>query len=723
MKRKKRNSPTSTRIQPVQEKDIADEQIQSHMIRKSNRNMKRYIYISIICIFLLSAGISFYLLSRDLPPLTQLENINPSLATTIYSSNGDMISSIYSENRTLTPFNKLPKNLINALISTEDRRFYNHWGVDVRGILRSLTISLLTLEQPRGTSTLTMQLSRNLYFGFKRSWIRKIKETITSIQIERTYSKNEIIEMYLNNNPFGSHTYGIHSATKRFFSKEVEELKTEEAALLIGVLKGQSYYNPLRNPERAVGRRNVVLKSMESAGYISEFEYDSLSNISLNLNPSVRIDSIAPYFSSYVKQQLEQLQDSLGVNIREDGLKVYTTLDTRIQEIMDKTVESQMPLLEEKVLNQRSLLKLKEEISDSLFNEMIQLQIAFVCLNPHNGHILAMIGGRDFNKSKFNRATQALRQPGSAFKPFVYTAAIDNGYQPNDEFLNAQYVLIEDDGSRWTPENFNKKYSGYLTIRQGLRSSINMIAVRVIEAITPRTVIKYARSMGITSRLRPVYSLALGSSEVYPLEIVSAYGIFANNGVHVKPVVIVKIEDKTGNVIYSNRPEEHEALSKETTTIMNNLLQDVASHGTGYKLRSEYNLQNKTEVGGKTGTTNDETDAWFIGFTPELATGVWVGFDDPKLRLGPGMTGAKAALPFWAKFMTTLYDSLEFKNIHFTQSPNVITMKVCQETNKIATPYCPKTYDEIFNIKNQPTETCEKHKGFGSKRNTRRKIY
>jgi penicillin-binding protein 1A len=390
---------------------------------------------------------------------------------------------------------------------------------------------------------------------------------------------------------------------------------------------------------------------------------------------------------------------------------------------MDNAVKLKMPGLEEKILNQKTLKSLKKEISDSLFNEMIQLQIAFVCLNPHNGYIIAMKGGYDFSRSKFNRVTQALRQPGSAFKPFVYTAAIDNGYNPNDEFLNVQYVLIEDDGTRWTPENYSKSYSGLETLRKGLRSSINMISVRLIEAITPRTVIKYARSMGITSRIRPVYSLALGTSEVYLLDLVSAYGIFANNGVHVKPVSIIKIEDRTGNVIYNNRPVEHESLSKETTYIMNNLLQDVARRGTGYHIFSEYRLQNKVEVGGKTGTTNDETDAWFIGFTPHVAAGVWVGFDDPKLRLGAGMTGAKAALPFWGEFMTMLYDSLEFPAAHFFQPPNVISIKICEETNKIATQYCPKTYNEIFNIKNQPTETCNKHKGLRTTKDSRKKVF
>jgi penicillin-binding protein 1A len=571
-----------------------------------------------------------------------------------------------------------------------------------------------------------MQLSRNLYFGLERTWGRKIKETLTTIQIERTYSKKEIIEMYLNIMFFGSNSYGVQAASRRFFSKDVEELYVEECALLVGVLQAQTLYNPLNNPERAIKRRNEVLDNLVEVGYISKTKYDSLAAIPLQLDPSSQKDKISPYFAEYVRQQLNQLQDSLNVNVYEDGLRVYTTLNTKIQHYMNEAIAKRMPILQERVLRKREIKRFKKQIvdslgSDSLFKEMTTVQIAFVCLDPSNGHILGMVGGRDFEKYKFNRATQAPRQPGSAFKPFVYTAAIDNGYSPADEFLNQPFVEINDDGTRWTPHNYDNTVSGYMSLREAQRRSKNLVTIRLIREITPRLVAGYAKRMGITTRIRPVSSLALGTSEVKPIELVSAYGVFSNNGVHVKPISIIKIEDKTGNIIYRNRSIGREVLSPETTQIMNSMLQDVINHGTGYAARRDFEFYEV--AGGKTGTTNDHTDAWFVGFTPHLASGVWVGFDDPSLTLGPGETGATSALPFWATFMKSVYDSLDFPPKKFAESPNVVKIKICKSSKKLITNYCPEVVEELFNLKFVPTEVCDEHEGPNSVRRERRKRF
>jgi penicillin-binding protein 1A len=359
--------------------------------------------------------------------------------------------------------------------------------------------------------------------------------------------------------------------------------------------------------------------------------------------------------------------------------------------------------------------------SDSLFNEMSTVQIAFVCLDPSNGHILGMVGGRDFNKYTFNRATQAPRQPGSAFKPFVYTAAIDNGYSPADEFLNQPFVEINDDGTRWTPHNYDNTVSGYMSLREGLRRSKNLVSIRLIREITPRLVAGYAKRMGISSRIRPVSSLALGTSEVKPIELVAAYGVFSNKGVHVKPLSIIRIEDKTGNVIYRNRSIGREVLSPETTQIMNNMLQDVVNRGTGYSVRRDFKFYEV--AGGKTGTTNDYTDGWFVGFTSHLASGVWVGFDDPSLSLGSGEAGARTALPFWATFMKSVYDSVGFPVKKFAESPNVVKIKICKSSKKLITNYCPETIEELFNLKFVPTEACDEHEGPQSVRRERRKRF
>ncbi|MCK5032359.1 MAG: PBP1A family penicillin-binding protein [Calditrichia bacterium] len=713
MKRRKRDATTITKFSHVEKTNNSD----------SKKNRKKYIYLTASFATLAAIIIYLFFLTQDLPSLTKLEQIDPALATHVYSQDGEIIKSFYTKNRSITPYEKFPEHLVQALLGTEDRKFFDHWGVDIQGIFRSIVMSIVKFEKAKGTSTLTMQLARNLNvgFGLERTWVRKIKEIFTSIQIERTYSKKEIIEMYLNINFFGSNSFGIQSAARNFFSKDVEELTVEESALLIGVLKGQSLYNPINNPERAFARRNVVLNSMLNVGYLTKTQYDTVINIPLNLDPAQDDDVIAPYFTEYIRKQLNQLQDSLGVNVYEDGLRVYTTLNTEIQKYMEQAVDSNIVKMENRARNQKALRKLKKEMSDSAFTEMTKLQIAFLCIEPENGHILAMIGGRDFNDSKWNRATQMKRQPGSAFKPFLYTAAIDNGYTPADEFYNQPVVFINPDSSRWTPKNYNEKVSGLLSLRVALRNSKNLISIRLIQEIGPRIVAQYAKRMGISTPIRPVPSLALGTSEVIPLDLVASYATFSNNGVYVKPISILRIEDKTGNVIYQQRSEHKEVLSKETAYIMTDMLQDVMKRGTGYPVRRDYKFYGP--AGGKTGTTNEFTDAWFVGFTPHLVAGVWVGFDDPSLTLGSGMAGGVVALPFWGQFVKTVYDSLNFPPAEFKEAVNVLKIKICKETKKLPTPYCPKKIEELFNVKFKPTETCDVHVGPTQGSKTRRRRF
>jgi len=727
MKRRKRSNKTSTQLRAVYNGNNGYAGLRTNYT-PSHSKKRLYITLASIIIVIIVTAVYIWHLSQDLPPLTKLENIDPALATHVYSIDGEIIDSFHRKNRTIAPFYKFPEHLVQALLATEDRGFFDHWGVNLKSFFRALFFSLVKFEKARGTSTLTMQLARNLNLGFglERTWKRKFQEILTSIQIERTYSKKEILEMYLNINFFGSNSYGIQSAANTFFSKDVENLSIEESALMIGVLKGQSLYNPLSNPERAILRRNIVLKSMQDIGYITQAQFDSLSQLPITLNPSAEQKKIAPYFTEYIRQQLNRLQDSLDVNVYEDGLRVYTTLDTRLQKYMDAAIDSVLPSFQRRIRGKSSLrkylnAKADSTISDSVFNELTTVQIAFVCLDPHNGQILAMVGGRDFEKSQYNRAIQAPRQPGSAFKPFVYTAAIDNGYNPADEFLNQPFVLINSDGTRWTPHNYDNSVSGLTSLREALRGSINLVTIRLIQEISPSLVAEYARRMGITTKIREVPSLALGSSEVYLIELVSAYGIFANNGVCVKPISILKIEDKTGNVIYQNRSASREVLRKETTYIMNDMLKHVINHGTGYAVRRDYKFYQP--AGGKTGTTNDYTDAWFIGYTPQLVAGVWVGFDDPQLSLGRGETGAQAALPFWANFMEMVYDSIDFPQADFPESPNVVKIQICKETKKRATMYCPEVVEELFMLKDVPTESCDIHTGrFSTQKGRRRRF-
>ncbi len=722
MKRKRRNTTTKSRITISSKRRSSGSKKRGFSFSKIFS--RKWVIVSFLLILVIGVGSYFlYQLSKELPSLEKLERIDPEMATVVYSADGEVIHSFFTFNRTFTPYEKIPPYVIDALISTEDRDFFNHWGINLSGIARALLVDLMHFDFKQGASTITMQLARNLYFGHAQTIKRKIKEALTAIQIERTYSKEEILSMYLNITFFGNNAYGIRAAAKRYFDKEVEDLNVQEAALLIGVLKGQTYYSPIRHPERSLRRRNVVLSMMMENGKLTKAEFDSLKQLPLGLNITDPYKmKVAPYFTEHVRRKLNQLQDSLGVNIYEDGLRIYTTLDTRIQKYMEMAVAKHIDKIQERVRRQSTFIKLKEELGDSAFQSLSTVQLAFVAIDPHTGHILAMIGGRDFNKSKWNRVTQMMRQPGSAFKPFLYTAAIDNGYSPASEYPDLPSVEFNPDSTRWTPQNYSGTFSGKMvTLREALRRSLNSVAVRLIADITPQVVIKYAREMGISTPLPPYSSLALGSADVIPLEIVSAYGIFANNGVHVYPISILKIEDRNGNVIYSAHPKMKEALSPETTYIMNDMLQTVINRGTGVRARTVFKFYKK--AGGKTGTTNSYTDAWFIGFTPDIVAGVWVGLDDFKYSLGRGMSGAVAALPFWADFMKMVYDSLDISKYDFPQCSGVVRLKICKETRLLATPYCPDTFEELFNLKYAPTEKCTKHSEPMPYRKTRRKIF
>lgn len=665
---------------------------------------KRIILIALVVVFFAY----FIFLISGLPSLTKLENIDPALVTRVYSENGELIHELFKFNRVYVPIEKIPEHTISVLLCTEDRRFYSHWGIDIRRIPKVVLVNLISFRFQQGFSTITMQLARNLYFGFHKSINRKLREIITAIQIERTYSKQEILEMYLNVSYFGEGVYGIQAAAKKYFDKDASDLTIEESAALVPILKSPVYYSPYKYPQRAMSRRNLVLRNMVRAGALSMTEYDSLKQLPIQVKEFQQQSKIAPYFTEYVRQQLQVIGDSLKVNVYEDGLNVYTTLNTKVQMAVDSAILLNLPELQKRVEEKLIPLKKKMNMPDSLFAEKSKVQIAFVVLDHDNGHILAMVGGRDFAESKFNRAVQARRQPGSAFKPFLYTAAIDNGYTTVDKFLNQPVVVNNPDGSRWDPENYDKTFGGLTTIREAVKNSINLVAVRLILEITPAAVVDYAHKMGIMTPLRPFPTLALGSSEVIPLELTSAYGIYANQGVRVEPTAISRIEDRYGNVIFQHVSKRSEILSKATAYIMTNLLETVVNEGTGARLRWKYKFTKP--AAGKTGTTNDFTDAWFLGFTPALTAGVWVGLDDPKISLGKGESGMVAALPFWADFITRVYKYLNIPEESFQQPADVIQLQVCEESSQLAGNYCPKVLNEIFNIKYHPTELCQLHR-------------
>ena len=600
-------------------------------------------------------------LSRDLPSLEQLENYDPDLVTRIYSSDGKVLNELFVQKRVFVELFNIPTHMQDAVIASEDRRFYEHWGLSLRSVARAIGINILSLSYRQGFSTLTQQLARNLYktIGFEDSILRKIKEVITAVQIERTYTKDEILEMYLNTVHFGHGTYGVEAATKRFFGKESKDLSVDESALLVGLLPSPASYSPVRHPERARKRRNTVLRLMKEQGYITHSEhaqYRAMTLESVNDEPT---RGLAPYFTEYVRRLLEKEDDALDINIYRDGLKIYTTLDSRLQELAEKIVldaiiksqgklnnriinnQEEFELLGHLTIYEEDSVKMMMQGEAQLYKDLrakLLVQTAFVAINPKTGGIMAMIGGRPDYHDQYNRAVQAKRQPGSVFKPFVYTTALENGYTVSQQLLNQPVVLNvqNTDGSwvKWRPQNYGGSTGGLTTLREGLRKSLNLISVRIVQQdYAPAEQVKRtAQRMGISTDIRAVDAIALGTSEVIPLEMVSAYAAYANKGVYSKPIAITKIEDRYGNTIREYYPAQYEVLSEETAFLMTNLMQTVMERGTGGSARWKYNFTRP--AAGKTGTTQGWSDAWFVGFTPQIAAGVWFGVDDYQVSLG-----------------------------------------------------------------------------------------
>ncbi len=668
-------------------------------------------------------------LSRDLPSFEQLENITPQLATKVYSSDGELIKEFYTERRVYTPLSQIPEQIIQAVMATEDHRFFDHWGVVPVRLVMVIITDIITMSKQQGASTLTQQLARRLFLTPEKTITRKAKEILTAVQIERTYTKHEILEMYMNHMSFGHGTYGVESAARLFFDKTLDEITLDECAMLTGMLQRPAALNPYRYPERALNRRNLVLYRMRDEGFISETEYQDAVNSDLGIvaKGDAKSLGISPYFTEFLRQKL---QKKYGWNLYKGGMKIYTTLDTRVQACADSAVRKFLPQLQQVVnnnmrrrtrfaelvppsdLENRTLEQLRADPAyvDSLINAKAAVQVAMVALDATNGHILAMIGGRNFQESQFNRAVQAIRQPGSIFKPLVYTAAVDNGYMPTYEKLNQPIVVHMPDGSRWTPHNYDGSIGGPTTLREALRKSLNLVTARLVqEDVPPEQVIRYAKNLGISTPLDPVDALALGSCGVIPIEIVSAFGVFPNKGVRVDPLSVLRVEDKYGNVLERGRSKSKGVLREETAYIITDMLQTVASRGTGAASRSVYRFMRP--AGGKTGTTNDFTDAWYISFTPQIVAGVWVGLDDPSLSLGNRQSGARAALPIAATFMKAAHDTLHLPVKTFERPEGIVELEICTETKKIATPYCPDIISEIFDRRFQPQDTCAIHSG------------
>ena len=597
------------------------------LVNKKNIVILLIITGGIICGIL--AGF-FLALTHDLPQISALEHFRPSAITRIYSSDGVMIAELFVEKRDPAPLKVIPEYLKKAIIATEDKNFYTHSGVDLKGITRAIIKDIWAGKFVEGASTITQQLAKTLFLNPKKSLVRKLKEAFLAFHIERRYTKDEILELYLNQVYFGSGAYGVESAARIFFDKSVKDLTLAECSLVSAMPKSPSRYSPLVNKDLAIKRRNIVLKQMLNTDIINETEFNKALNEPLNLVKGNKNSLKAPYFIEYVKEFLEKIIGSS--RLYKEGLTIYTTLSYKLQKTAEDAIAKGLSELESRMKQQ------------GIINP--GPQSALVSLDIQSGGILAMIGGKDFYKSHYNRATIAKRQPGSAFKPIVYAHAIERGFTQNMKLLDSPVVFRGGkNGEDWKPENFSKNYQGEITLRKALALSKNIPAVRLIEMLGPSSVVQFGYKLGIKSTLSPNLSLVLGTSEVTLLELTSAYMVFPNRGKSIEPYGVMEIVDHNGRIVWHAKPKKRLVMSRTGAAIMTDMLIAVVKEGTGKKANII-----KRPVAGKTGTTDKFKDALFIGFSPSIATGVWVG-QDKFVTLGKLETGARAALPIWMEFM------------------------------------------------------------------------
>ena len=663
-----------------------------------------------------------------MPTFEELENPRTNLATEIYSADGKVLGTYYVENRSNVRYAELSHYMPEALISIEDERFTEHSGIDTKALFR-VAYGVMTGNKKGGGSTITQQLAKNLFprgenLSKPKLVLRKFQEWITATKLEHNYSKEEIVAMYLNTVAYGHNAFGIRSASNTFFDKKPSEMTLEECALMAGVVNAPTRYSPIRNPERSIERRNLVLKKMAENGYITEAEYDSVSQIPLDMSHfSIKDHNTgqATYFREYLRGELMEWAknnthaDGTPYNIYTDGLRIYTTIDSRMQTYAEEAVkeivgDQLQPLFYKHmkgVKNAPFSNLTPEQIDSRLESAMKQsdryralknegmpldsiraefdrpvrmtvftwkgpidtvmspmdsiryykwfLQSGLVSIESHTGHVKAYVGGLDFRFFKYDHVTQARRQVGSTFKPFLYSYAMgDSEFTPCTRIPNIPYTIEVSKGRFWSPSNGGGG-GGEITLKSALAQSNNWISAYLMNHYGPEAIITHVRRLGVESPIEAVPSICLGACDLKLIEMVGAMSTFANQGVHVKPVFITRIEDKNGNVIYRNTPEENEAMSELAAYKTVELMKGVVQSGTGTRLRARYGLKNP--IAGKTGTTQKNSDGWFMGITPDLTTGVWVGADDRNVHFRSTALGqgAATALPIWATYMKKVY--------------------------------------------------------------------
>jgi penicillin-binding protein 1A len=638
---------------------------------------------------------------RDLPSPSHLQDITPAEKTRVLDKDGKLIGEFYRENRILVTLDQIPKPLVQAFLAVEDRNFYKHWGIHVPSIFRAVLRNAMSLRVREGASTITQQLARNLFLTHEQTLSRKIKEAVLAVRIEQNYSKEEILEMYLNQIYFGEGAYGVQSAARGIFGKDVRDLTLPECALLAGLPRNPRGYSPFRHADAARRRRDVVLVAMRECGYVTREQADAAKRSPVEVAASPLSVENAPYFMEQVRQMLEK---ELGSEILfEGGLTIHTTLDLALQQETERILENELSRLEKETGTKVTREKYLEAKDEGKNPKAEYLQGAAIVMDAATGAIRTLVGGRSFDDSNFNRATSALRQPGSAFKPFIYLTAIEKGYYPSYMMLDAPVVYEERGTEPWRPQNYDREFRGPVTLRVALEKSINIPTIKLQEEIGTPAVIETAREVGLKSAIPEFRSIALGTAEVTLIDLVYAYGVFAQNGIRTEPYFVTKVEDPSGNVLREYRPKQREVLPSAPVALLNNMLQSVVDHGTGAGSRSAgFTLP----AAGKTGTTDDYSDAWFVGYTPRTVGGVWVGYDKPR-KIGAGMSGTRAALPIWTEVMKLA--TRDDGAIPFEMPDGVVARQVCSDTGLPVAPACPNPVTEHFLAAHVPTETCYLH--------------
>lgn len=659
-------------------------------------------------------------LCADCPSIAQIYTYEPQQTSKIYAHDSTLVSEIGLERRTPVAIASLPPHVPQAFIAIEDRRFYSHGGLDWKGIARAGLEALKTRSlSGAGGSTITQQLARNMFtdrIGFEKRVVRKLKEWQVALALEEAYTKEQIIEAYMNQIGYAHGWYGLQTASRNYFGKNAIDINPAEAALLAAIVLRPERYSPLNDPDAATGRRNLVLDLMAREGYLSEEEVQRWKAEPVPLERARNVTVQAPYFVEWVRKILD---DRFGNKLYTAGLRVHTTLDLEMQAAAQTAMEAGWQRIEERDGFQHPTYQGFSEENDTFnITDIPYVQGMFVAIDPATGHVRAMIGGRDYVHSKFNRATDAMRPAGSSFKPFVYAAALESEIPASEIIVDAPIVLEQPDGTLWKPRNYEEEFLGPITMRHAFRKSINTVAVRLGMTVGLESVAQTARHLGIRTEVEPYESSAIGAAEVIPLQMLEAYSAFATLGTRVRPFPILRVESAEGELLWEPQPERTRALDSLTARLTVSLMEDVVLQGTGTNgIRGIAQLPDDVPAAGKTGTTNDGRDVWFLGFTPNLAAAVWYGMDLPE-SIVPRASGGGLASPVWGEFMRRVYYGDADDEVSFPLLPipdpwpipdGLIARRVDSRTGLLASRWCAMedAYVELYLPGTEPTEDCD----------------